>query len=94
MKFKGYVRPNGEVGVRNHLLIIPTVVCASTVAERIASCVEGAISLANQHGCCQIGADLVLTENVLIGLGTLVKRIVSPYKISLQTFASIRIKQT
>ncbi|AIH04409.1 hypothetical protein HL41_06565 [Thermodesulfobacterium commune DSM 2178] len=26
--------------------------------------------------------------------GTLVKRIVSPYKISLQTFASIRIKQT
>jgi len=25
---------------------------------------------------------------------TLVKRIVSPYKISLQTFASIRIKQT
>ncbi|WP_028841697.1 HAD-IC family P-type ATPase [Thermodesulfobacterium hveragerdense] len=27
-------------------------------------------------------------------LGTLVKRIVSPYKISLQTFASIRIKQT
>lgn len=69
MKFKGYVRPNGEVGVRNHLLIIPTVVCASTVAERIASCVEGAISLANQHGCCQIGADLVLTENVLIGLG-------------------------
>ena len=29
-----------------------------------------------------------------IGVLTLVKRIVSPYKISLQTFASIRIKQT
>ncbi|WP_028841878.1 response regulator [Thermodesulfobacterium hveragerdense] len=28
------------------------------------------------------------------GEATLVKRIVSPYKISLQTFASIRIKQT
>ncbi|GAQ94504.1 MULTISPECIES: UxaA family hydrolase [Thermodesulfovibrio] len=69
MKIRGFIRPDGGVGIRNHLLIIPTVVCASTVAERIASFVEGAISLANQHGCCQIGADLALTENVLIGLG-------------------------
>ncbi|WP_028841342.1 hypothetical protein [Thermodesulfobacterium hveragerdense] len=37
---------------------------------------------------------ITLTIDLQTQSGTLVKRIVSPYKISLQTFASIRIKQT
>lgn len=69
MKFKGFVRQNGKVGIRNHLLIIPSSVCASVVAERIASHVEGAVAIPNQHGCCQIGGDLELIKNTLIGLG-------------------------
>ncbi|WP_051173261.1 adenylyl-sulfate kinase [Thermodesulfobacterium hveragerdense] len=40
----------------------------------------------------KIAKDLV--DQGYIVIWTLVKRIVSPYKISLQTFASIRIKQT
>ncbi|ABY95314.1 UxaA family hydrolase [Thermoanaerobacter sp. CM-CNRG TB177] len=69
MKIMGYVRPDGRVGIRNHILIIPSSVCASEVAMRIASHVEGAVALANQHGCCQIGADLELTAKTLVGLG-------------------------
>ncbi|MCD6323835.1 MAG: UxaA family hydrolase [Desulfurococcales archaeon] len=69
MKIQGYVRPDGKVGIRNHVLVIPSVVCASEVAARIANNVEGAVAIPNQHGCCQIGADLELTEKVLIGLG-------------------------
>ncbi len=69
MKIQGYVRPDGKVGIRNHILVIPSVVCASEVAMRIANSVEGAVALPNQHGCCQIGADLELTEKTLIGLG-------------------------
>ncbi|WP_028841791.1 hypothetical protein [Thermodesulfobacterium hveragerdense] len=40
------------------------------------------------------GSQLMVRRKRIKELGTLVKRIVSPYKISLQTFASIRIKQT
>ncbi|EDS78556.1 D-galactarate dehydratase [Clostridium botulinum C str. Eklund] len=69
MKFYGYKRENGSVGIRNYILVIPASVCASEVASKIASHVKGAISIPNQHGCCQIGPDLKLIENVLIGLG-------------------------
>jgi len=69
MKILGYVRPDGKVGIRNHILVIPSSVCASEVAMRIASHVEGAVALPNQHGCCQVGADLDLTAKTLIGLG-------------------------
>ena len=34
--FMGYRRPDGRVGIRNHVLILPTSICASDTAERIA----------------------------------------------------------
>ena len=68
MKFRGYVRPDGRVGVRNHVAVIPASVCASTVAMRVADQVEGAVALPNQHGCVQIGKDLEITARTLAGL--------------------------
>ena len=35
--FHGFRRPDGRVGVRNHVLVVPTVVCAAVVTERIAA---------------------------------------------------------
>ncbi|MBQ6575422.1 MAG: UxaA family hydrolase, partial [Lachnospiraceae bacterium] len=35
--FKGFVRPDGSVGIRNELWIIPTVGCVGSVAERLAA---------------------------------------------------------
>lgn len=69
MKLYGYKRDNGTYGIRNHLLVIPTSVCAADTASKIASQVQGAISLPNQHGCCQIGSDMELTERTLVGFG-------------------------
>lgn len=69
MKLYGYKRSNGQVGIRNYVLVIPASICASEVASRIANNVNGAISLPNQHGCCQIGPDLELTSQVLINYG-------------------------
>jgi altronate dehydratase large subunit len=69
MKFRGYLRPDGKVGIRNYLAVIPTSVCATTVAFKIASQVPQAIALPNQHGCCQVGADHEQTVKTLIGLG-------------------------
>ena len=69
MKLFGYKRENGTFGIRNHILVIPTSVCAADTASKIASQVEGAISIPNQHGCCQIGSDMLQTERALAGFG-------------------------
>ena len=69
MKFSGYLRPDGKVGIRNYLAIIPASVCAAKVAFDIAAQVSNAVALPNQHGCCQIGADHEQTVNTLIGIG-------------------------
>lgn len=69
MKIKGYVRENGSFGIRNHILVIPASVCASETASRIAARVEGAVAIPHQHGCCQVGSDLVQTIRTLIGFG-------------------------
>ncbi|SDT33247.1 altronate dehydratase large subunit [Paenibacillaceae bacterium GAS479] len=68
--FMGYQRENGDVGIRNHLLIIPTVICSNQVSNRIAQLVPGAIAVPHQHGCSQIGADKDRTFDVLAGTGT------------------------
>lgn len=64
--FKGFARPDGSVGIRNNVLILPTSVCANKVARDIASQVLGAVWLNNSFGCCQIGADARQTEKTLI----------------------------
>jgi len=69
LKFKGYVRPDGQVGVRNHIGIIPSVFCANRVAELIAAQVEGAVCLTHPVGCSQVGEDLEVTARTLIAMG-------------------------
>ncbi len=66
IEIKGYVRPDGKVGVRNHVLILPTVICSLFTARKIASMFPQVVCIENQHGCCQIGPDLDLTTKVLI----------------------------
>lgn len=70
MYFKGYKRPDGTVGIRNHVLILPSVVCANRVARGIAQSVSGATWVEHQHGCTQLGADAELTFKVLVAHGT------------------------
>ncbi|MCR8633275.1 MULTISPECIES: UxaA family hydrolase [Paenibacillus] len=65
----GYRRPDGTVGIRNHLLIIPTVICANQVCSRISQMVPETVAIPHQHGCSQIGADKERTFDVLAGTG-------------------------
>lgn len=69
MQFMGYRRPDGKVGVRNHIAVIPSVFCANTTAERIASQVPGAVALRHPVGCGQVGLDFELTARTLIAVG-------------------------
>ena len=63
--FQGYRRPDGRVGVRNHVLVVPTVVCSAVVTERIAAAVPGAVALPHLAGCGQLGPDMQVTHETL-----------------------------
>jgi altronate dehydratase large subunit len=64
--FLGFPRADGRVGVRNHVLVVPTVICSAVVAERIAAAIApvGA-ALPHLAGCGQIGPDLNVTHETL-----------------------------
>lgn len=69
MKFKGYRRPDGKVGIRNYVLLLPTSICANHVASEIARTIQGCTVINNFHGCCQVGADAELTFTTLVNAG-------------------------
>ncbi len=70
MEFMGYKRPDGSVGVRNYVGIIPAVVCANEVVSAIVDKVGGPTkALLHNQGCCQLKPDLEQIERTLIGLG-------------------------
>jgi len=62
----GYVRPDGRVGIRNHLLVMSTVICSSFVTRRIADQVQGAVAIENPFGCGQLEPDLEITRRTLV----------------------------
>lgn len=68
MKFRGYLRENGSVGIRNYVAIVPTVGCVNEVAGRIARQVSGAVPILHHQGCCQLPTDLEIVTRVLTGL--------------------------
>nr|WP_300186125.1 UxaA family hydrolase [uncultured Agathobaculum sp.] len=67
MTFYGYKRPDGRVGVRNKVLILPASVCASDTTRIIAQQVEGAVTFNNQLGCSQVASDQQYTMDVMAG---------------------------
>ncbi len=70
MTFSGYRRPDEKVGVRNHLLVIPSVGCSQNAAQAIARSVKGAVCLPNILGCGQVGEDRQAVKKTLVGFGS------------------------
>lgn len=74
--FDGYNRPNGKVGVRNEIWIIPTVGCMNNVATSIEKraqqfvqgTVEDIIAFPHPYGCSQMGDDQENTRKILADL--------------------------
>ena len=67
--FRGYRRPDGRVGARNLVGIIPSVTCAGDVAQAIACQVQGTVAFLHHQGCCQLPPDLDRVTDTLISLG-------------------------
>ena len=65
--FMGYVRENGEVGIRNDVWIVNTVGCVNKVAEKIAAA-TGAFHFPHPFGCSQLGDDQSITQKILKGM--------------------------
>ncbi len=76
-KFAGYLRPDGQVGVRNEVWIINTVGCVNKVAEALAReandtfagrHIDGVYQFSHPYGCSQLGEDHVATQQLLADL--------------------------
>ncbi len=65
--FMGYVRENGDVGIRNEIWIVNTVGCVNKLAKRIAD-KTGAHAFEHPFGCSQLGGDHKTTQLILRGL--------------------------
>jgi altronate dehydratase large subunit len=70
MTFAGYRRTNGTVGVRNHVLVIPSVMCANHVVNRIGRACPDVVTVNHPTGCAQIGADFEQTKRTMAGFAS------------------------
>ena len=74
--FMGFNRPDGKVGVRNEIWVIPTVGCVNNVATAIAreanafvkGSVDEVIAFPHPYGCSQMGDDQEHTRTILADL--------------------------
>ena len=72
--FNGYVRKNGDVGVRNEIWVVPTVGCVNGIAERLvkelrretgSKGVDAIYAWHHNFGCSQLSGDHENTRKVL-----------------------------
>lgn len=74
--FMGYVRKNGEVGIRNEVWIVNTVGCVNGVSNAIVKeanakfgdKVDGIYNFVHPYGCSQLGEDHENTQKLLKGM--------------------------
>lgn len=76
LTFKGYKRPDGKVGIRNEIWIVPTVGCVNSIVREIENRaqkfktdnIDGIYSYNHPYGCSQLGDDMNMTLKYLSGL--------------------------
>jgi (2R)-sulfolactate sulfo-lyase subunit beta len=70
LKFWGWRRDNGRVGVRNHVVILPLDDLSNAACEAVANNIKGTLALPHAYGRLQFGEDLELHFRTLIGTGS------------------------
>lgn len=74
LTFQGYLRDDGQAGIRNEIWIIPTVGCVNGIADRLAEAlrqetgsrgVDAIVSFPHNYGCSQLGDDHENTRRIL-----------------------------
>lgn len=70
LRFQGYRRENGRVGIRNHVVILPLDDLSNAACEAVANNIKGCLAIPHAYGRLQFGADLDLHFRTLIGTGS------------------------
>src|ERR1700746_1741858 len=70
LRFTGWRRENGRVGVRNHVIILPLDDLSNAACEAVANNIKGTLALPHPYGRLQFGEDLELHFRTLIGTGS------------------------
>jgi (2R)-sulfolactate sulfo-lyase subunit beta len=70
LRFRGWRRENGRIGVRNHVVILPLDDLSNAASEAVAGHIKGTMALPHAYGRLQFGADLDLFFRTLIGTGS------------------------
>jgi (2R)-sulfolactate sulfo-lyase subunit beta len=70
LKFQGWRRENGRVGVRNHVVILPLDDLSNAACEAVANNIKGTLAIPHAYGRLQFGEDLELHFRTLIGTGS------------------------
>lgn len=65
----GFRRPDGTVGIRNKVVVLPVDDLSNAVCTAVAGTVPDALALPHPYGRLQFGEDLELTFRTLIGTG-------------------------
>src|SRR5215211_7494421 len=79
LKFWGYRRENGRVGVRNHVVILPLDDLSNAACEAVANNIKGTLALPHAYGRLQFGEDLDLHFRTLIGTVAKAARVAKDY---------------
>src|SRR6202140_5004339 len=69
MRFSGWRRENGRVGVRNHVVILALDDLSNAACESVANNIKGTMALPHAYGRLQFGEDLEVFFRTLIGTG-------------------------
>jgi len=69
MKFMGWRRENGRVGVRNHVVILPLDDLSNAACEAVANNIKGTLAIPHAYGRLQFGEDLETFFRTIIGTG-------------------------
>src|ERR1700730_11726861 len=69
MRFSGWRRENGRVGVRNHVVILPLDDLSNAACEAVANNIKGTLAIPHAYGRLQFGEDLEVFFRTLIGTG-------------------------
>lgn len=68
-KFKGYLREDGSIGIRNHILVLPMVTCANSVVEAIGREYPEVVAVPHVYGCTFDPVSNDEITKTFIGLG-------------------------
>lgn len=69
MDVLGYARKDGKTGIRNYVIVLPTVACVNGIANGIAQRLPEIKALTHGHGCGRMGNDAKNHIRTLVGIG-------------------------